>query len=174
MSIIDIIYRNKKTLYKVNHNCNGLNANDINELISLDTVKKYINDGRDIYKNANGIYSTFDSLKISNRLVTDLMELFPNYSIRNTGNIFYEPGNFMGWHTNNDNEGYRIYISYCDKDKSSFFRYYDTNTQKTVDCMDDEGLNIRLFAIQKEDPLWHCVHSRCDRLSIGFFLLNNL
>lgn len=94
----------------------------------------------------------------------------PRNCLKNSGFFWYRPGDFMGWHTNANDPGTRVYVALSDQG-TSFFRYY--NEGKGI-CTDFDGLNkvtIRKFSTSPEDPLWHCVRSNCNRVSIGFKIL---
>jgi hypothetical protein len=84
-------------------------------------------------------------------------------SERISGRIIYPPGGYMGWHTNGDAEGRRIYCSWSENGDSGMLWFLDG---KTVVDQDLPGWNIRTFVC----PTWHAVYSRCWRVSIGFHL----
>jgi hypothetical protein len=85
---------------------------------------------------------------------------------RNKG-AYYEPTNYMGWHTNFKQPSTRVYLIYSSG--QSFFRYYDKENDEIITDYDDEGLTIRQFDITKIDSLWHCVGCRSgNRLSLGY------
>ena len=87
------------------------------------------------------------------------------------GIFYYPPTGYMGWHTNANTPGERIYITWASEDKKSFFRYYDTEKNEIVTDYDDKGLTIRQFTIPESAPhFWHCVGSECDRFSFGFMV----
>ena len=87
--------------------------------------------------------------------------------IRNT--IYYPPTGYMGWHTNCESPGERLYITWASEDKKSFFRYYDHEKDEIITDYDDKGITVRQFTITKSAPyFWHCVGSECDRFSFGF------
>ena len=86
-----------------------------------------------------------------------------------SGNFYYPPTGYMGWHTNCGDPCERFYITWASEDKKSFFRYYDYENDEIITDYDDKGITIRQFNIPDRAPhLWHCVGSECDRLSIGF------
>lgn len=85
----------------------------------------------------------------------------------NTGHFWYPPGGFMGWHTNLRTPGWRLYVSHCDEPGKSFFRYRDPASGKIVTEPDDLW-NVRLFAIDPDQPLWHAVYSDTHRFSFGY------
>ena len=86
-----------------------------------------------------------------------------------SGNFYYPPTGYMGWHTNCADPCERFYITWASEDKKSFFRYYDYENDQIITDYDDKGITIRQFNIPDRAPhLWHCVGSECDRLSIGF------
>ena len=95
----------------------------------------------------------------------------PGYCLSHISGFFFYPNNqgFMGWHTNADQVGYRIYLSYAFEDNKSFFRYWDYDKEEIITTWDKAGWNARLF-YTSDDPerlYWHCVYSETDRLSIG-------
>lgn len=73
----------------------------------------------------------------------------------------------MGWHTNSNNPGTRIYLTYTLEAKKSFFDYVDQG--EIIETADDEGWSCRRFHVSKEDLLWHRVRSETDRISVGFY-----
>lgn len=83
-----------------------------------------------------------------------------------SGAVLYPPHGWMGWHTNSDRDGWRLYISYSRSTKS-FFRWKDGDA--VVTDYDKEGFNFRYFRIgSKDDPFWHCVYADDWRFSLGF------
>jgi len=86
-----------------------------------------------------------------------------------SGQFYYPPTGYMGWHTNCGDPCERFYITWASEDKKSFFRYYDYENDEIITDYDDKGITVRQFNIPDRAPhLWHCVGSECDRLSIGF------
>ena len=86
-----------------------------------------------------------------------------------SGQFYYPPTGYMGWHTNAASPCERFYITWASEDKKSFFRYYDYEKDEIITDYDDKGITVRRFHIPDRAPhLWHCVGSECDRLSIGF------
>jgi hypothetical protein len=73
----------------------------------------------------------------------------------------------MGWHTNWQNPGWRLYINYAEEPGKSFFRYRDPETGKIVTAIDRE-FNFRLFRVSEEVPFWHAVCSDTYRYSLGY------
>lgn len=104
-------------------------------------------------------------------------EALPDWQYHSTSGKFFYPGNggFMGWHTNADAPGMRVYLAYSQHEKGSLFRYYDRKTNTVVDDYDDKGWTARAFLItqQPEDYYWHCVYAEKPRMSIGFRLVQN-
>ncbi len=92
-----------------------------------------------------------------------------------SGNFYYPPTGFMGWHTNCGDPCERFYITWASEDKKSFFRYYDYEKDEIITDYDNKGITVRQFNIPDRAPhLWHCVGSECDRLSIGFRVICNV
>lgn len=86
-----------------------------------------------------------------------------------SGRIWYPNNGYMGWHTNNDNQGYKLYCSFARESDKSFFRYQHPISKEIITSWDKQGWNFRIFKIQKE-LLWHSVYSETDRFSIGYTL----
>jgi len=98
-----------------------------------------------------------------------LQEMFPGYELKQSGCFYYPKGGFMGWHTNADTKEDRIYITYTEEDKKSFFRYY--KDESVVTDYDNKGITIRRFSVAGGPPFfWHCVGSETDRYSFGYRL----
>lgn len=104
-------------------------------------------------------------------LGTRIAELFSSqissYGI--SGRIWYPPGGYMGWHTNNDNRGCKLYCTFAREGQKSFFRYRNPETGHIITTWDKEGWNFRIFKVT-EHLLWHCVYSETDRFSVGYTL----
>lgn len=93
--------------------------------------------------------------------------LFPNSELISiSGRFHYTPKGFMGWHTNSNMAGWRVYATRAEEDKKSFFRYYKNNRVHTE--WENKGWNFRAFQVIKGQPYWHCVYTDCDRYSFGF------
>lgn len=84
-----------------------------------------------------------------------------------SGRIWYPPAGYMGWHTNDDNRGFKFYCAFAREGQKSFFRYRNPETGDIITAWDKEGWNFRLFKVT-ENLLWHCVFSETDRFSIGY------
>jgi len=112
--------------------------------------------------------------KIIDRDVVDpilpkVREMVGKQRIKSSGNFIYPPSGFMGWHTNSNAAGKRLYITYASEDKKSFFRYKHPETNEIITDYDDKGITIRQFYISKKPPyFWHCVGSDCLRISLGY------
>lgn len=90
------------------------------------------------------------------------------------GHFLYPKGGYMGWHTNSDMPGIRVYATYTQTPNASYFKYVDrwsSDTPQIVTDWDEPGWTIRMF-----DPygvshkyLWHCVNAiDAPRISFGF------
>jgi len=98
-----------------------------------------------------------------------LKNIFPEYKIEQSGCFYYPKGGFMGWHTNHDTEEDRLYITFAEEDKQSFFRYYKDGN--IITDYDDKGITIRRFSVAGGPPFfWHCVGSNTNRFSFGYRL----
>jgi hypothetical protein len=100
------------------------------------------------------------------KLVSLLSPVFPNNKVGISGRIWYPKNGYMGWHTNGDHPGYRMYASWSNEGGKSFFRYKEND--KIITSYDKQGWNYRLFKV----PIWHCVYSDTNRISLGFVITN--
>lgn len=87
-----------------------------------------------------------------------------------SGRNWYPPHGYMGWHTNANIEGFRLYCSHAPVSGASYFRYQNPTTKAIVTSWDEAGWNFRCFRTDLE-PLWHCVYSETDRISFGWVLM---
>lgn len=105
----------------------------------------------------------------------ELNKVFENTQIGNlkylrpSGRFWYPSTGYMGWHNNNDNEGYRLYANWAEEGHKSFFRYRDPVTKEIVTSWDKKGWNFRLFECSEETTTWHCVYSDTNRISVGYW-----
>ncbi len=81
-----------------------------------------------------------------------------------TNVIWYPPGGWMDWHTNSNNPGKRLYVSWSETGKSGMRWLNKKNI--VVEDPDKPGWNIRIF----NTPEWHMVYADCWRFSIGWKL----
>ena len=80
-----------------------------------------------------------------------------------TNIIVYPAYGGMSWHTNGPRPSKRMYASWSENGDSGM-NWYDIEKDKVIIDKDNIGWNIRIFDI----PVWHCVWSKCNRLSIGY------
>ena len=112
---------------------------------------------------------------VINSIIWALASELPRCSIKLSGHFLYKGQNsYMGWHTNCGKPGLRVYFNYVSEDNKSFFRYYNPHTREIITSYDKKGWQARLFEIHESNPLWHCVYSDVDRVSIGFRVYPNL
>lgn len=94
-----------------------------------------------------------------------------NYLAITSGKIWYPRNGYMGWHTNSNAEGLRLYCSYAHESDKSFFRFFNSKSKEVITSMDKKGWTFRLFKVDKNEPLWHSVYSETHRISLGFRLV---
>jgi hypothetical protein len=160
--------------------------------VSEEALHKTLRQGRDVHGIATersisnvipfGGYSVADAIR--NSTVTELRErvdarmkaiaqtIFPGetgLTVTSSGHFWYPPGSCMGWHTNSEVPGWRVYINYAEEEGKSFFRYRDPEKSEVITLLDKEW-NIRLFKITKDHPFWHAVYSDTNRFSIGYMI----
>ena len=136
------------------------------EYLSEKALNSVISENIDIAKQKN--LHKF-STEISGKFLHFLKGIYVNKSIYVSGHFYYPPTGFMGWHTNYKMTEERVYITYASEQGKSFFRYLEGD--KVITDYDDQGLNVRRFAVSGERPyFWHCAGSECDRFSFGYRL----
>lgn len=173
-SISNLIIPNLDDVYKTSNIESKLN--DINDDWVLYTSAQYlkilINKDNPIRKakNRTNIIRHILPLETVKNVRCILESIYgEEYFIQNTGNFLYLNSGYMEWHTNYDNIGDRIYITYCLEDNKSFFRYYDYESGNIITDYDNKGVTIRKFTVTGSEPyFWHSVASKCDRISLGF------
>lgn len=116
---------------------------------------------------ATDVYAHYLENVDEKKIGTAAAGLFPNSVLRSvSGRFYYPPQGFMGWHTNSNFEGWRVYASWAEEAKKSYFRYYAKNTMHTE--WEDKGWNFRAFQVHKSNLYWHCVYTDTNRYSFGF------
>jgi hypothetical protein len=83
------------------------------------------------------------------------------------GHFWYPPGSYMGWHTNSNAPGWRMYVTHCDEPGKSFFRYRDPRSHEIVTSY-DRRWTVRLFKVSAADLMWHSIYSDTNRYSFGY------
>ena len=73
------------------------------------------------------------------------------------------PNGYCGWHTNANGPKDRMYLVWCAEDNKSFFRLQDPYTGEVITKWEKKGWNVHHFVA----PIWHCLASWTDRVSIG-------
>ena len=101
-------------------------------------------------------------------LIRLIKKCFPNITFRLTGFFLYGPGDYMSEHTNADDPGNTMYITYA-TGESSFSYRFSTDDDFTVTADEKDDITIRTFSVTGEGPFTH--HKvDCEsgyRLSIG-------
>ncbi|MFW5418159.1 Nif11-like leader peptide family natural product precursor [Nocardiopsis sp. CNT-189] len=96
--------------------------------------------------------------------------------VRFSGSMWYPPGAYRLWHTNENQPGWRMYIIDFDAPfegpgATSFFRYRAPGTGELVTLPERPGL-VRFFRVEQEPErlFWHCIGNPTprDRWSFGF------
>lgn len=89
-----------------------------------------------------------------------------------SGFFWYPAGGYMGWHTNSNRPGKRLFCTYVEQGHESFFRYRDPRDERVHTSWDRLGWTFRAFDVGEDpgDLLWHCLFSAVDRMSFGFYL----
>lgn len=87
------------------------------------------------------------------------------------GHFWYPPTSYMGWHTNSNAPGWRMYVTYCDEAGKSYFRYRDPRTHEIV-TSHDRTWTVRLFKVSADDLMWHSIYSDTNRYSFGYRIVD--
>lgn len=92
-----------------------------------------------------------------------------NNRLHLSGNGFYPKNGYMGWHTNRNTPGVRLYCNWARETGKSGLCYYHEgfDTSRKV-SLDSAGWNFRLFRTDYKFPFWHSVFSLTNRISVGF------
>tara|TARA_R110001592_G_scaffold284237_1_gene552571 strand:+ start:449 stop:1120 length:672 start_codon:yes stop_codon:yes gene_type:complete len=81
--------------------------------------------------------------------------------------LFYPPGGFVGWHTNQNNSGYQFIFTYSEKG-NGYFQYRDPQTENIIVTKDQPGWRCHYhhFGEAKEDLLWHSAFAYEPRITV--------
>lgn len=138
--------------------------------VSLETLEKLMANGSvDVATNDCNLlrFNNINFDFLGKKIALEIKDRCKGYGL--TGRIWYPENGYMGWHTNNDNQGHKLYCAFAKEGQKSFFRYRDPQTGEVNTSWDKQGWNFRIFKVQSE-LLWHCVYSETDRFSIGYTL----
>lgn len=142
-----------------------------NPKLELEDLQEIIKNQKDIVVATN-VYGYFiPKDKYENVLWEVAKGLFPSSELVSVSGRFHYPAikdnipSYMGWHTNSNMEGMRVYATKVKEGKKSFFRYFTNNKLYTE--WEEEGWNFRAFKVDKNNLYWHCVYSETDRYSFG-------
>lgn len=123
-------------------------------------------------KCKNLSYVAFPPYETSLKIIEFLETELDKQLIRPTGNFLYPTGGYMGWHTNSNMPGYRVYLVYSPEMYSSYFKYVDPITKEVIEDWDDKGWTARLFKVDNHPQrfFWHAVHAvHNPRISYGYW-----
>ena len=81
--------------------------------------------------------------------------------------LYYPPGGFVGWHTNQNNSGYQFIFTYS-KNGDGYFQYYDKQRQETIITKDQPGWRCHYHHFGKEthEHCWHSAYTNEPRITI--------
>jgi hypothetical protein len=122
----------------------------------------------------NVLEISYPPMKTILPLINWLSETTSSKFIEPRGNFLYPQGGYMGWHTNSDAPGTRVYVAYSPKEHSSYFKYVirsEDQPPQIITDWDDVGWTVRIFK-PSDNPLhylWHCIGAiDAPRISFGF------
>ena len=152
------------------------NETEIRERVTLSALQKLQDSEGDRFVALNDQNQLkFNTLSFSAlteemaRTLSSLLEPTRRMRLFQSGRNWYPPLGYMGWHTNSNVQGFRLYCSHAEESGASFFRYQDPESLEIETLWDDKGWNFRCFRTDLK-PLWHCVYSETDRISFGYGL----
>lgn len=81
--------------------------------------------------------------------------------------LYYPPGGFVGWHTNQNNSGYQFIFTYS-KEGNGYFQYYDKSKAEIIRTNDLPGWKCHYhhFGEDTPDHCWHSAYTNEPRLTI--------
>jgi len=81
--------------------------------------------------------------------------------------LYYPPGGFVGWHTNQNNSGYQFIFSWSERG-DGYFQYYDKQKKEIVKLPDKSGWQARYYHFGKDEPdhCWHSAYTNVPRITI--------
>lgn len=81
--------------------------------------------------------------------------------------LYYPPGGFVGWHTNENNSGYQFIFSWSEKG-NGYFQYYDKQKQQIIKLPDKAGWQVRgyHFGEEEADHCWHSMYTNVPRITV--------
>lgn len=81
--------------------------------------------------------------------------------------LYYPPGGFVGWHTNQNNSGYQFIFSWSEKG-DGYFQYYDKQKEEIVRLPDKSGWQARYYHFGKDEPdhCWHSAYTNVPRITV--------
>lgn len=81
--------------------------------------------------------------------------------------LYYPPGGFVGWHTNQNNSGWQFIFSWSEKG-DGYFQYYDKQKEEIVKLPDKSGWQARHyhFGEDEQDHCWHSAYTNVPRITV--------
>jgi hypothetical protein len=116
----------------------------------------------------------FPPMSLTIQIIEFLEEKLGKQLIKPSGHFLYPEGGYMGWHTNGDMPGTRVYLAYSPITNGSCFKYVDRSgiVPKIITDWDDMGWTIRIFDVSyhPDKYFWHCVDAtNAPRISYGYW-----
>ena len=81
--------------------------------------------------------------------------------------LYYPPGGFVGWHTNQNNSGVQFIFSYS-QEGNGYFQHYDLEKREVVVTKDQTGWRCHYhhFGKEPDEHCWHSASTNEPRLTI--------
>lgn len=148
-------------------------GNDAQKYISKEYYESHSN--KDIPEAEMSILqSVYLKPKEKNDIIRALAKIYPVASIIQSGDFYYPAKGYMGWHTNSNTPGRRVYLAYSSDSGQNSFSYVSNGN--IVKDYDDSGWTAREFVVGDTPSklFWHCVDAKIPRISMGFRVFDNL
>lgn len=105
--------------------------------------------------------------EVENVAKKDLVDYFG--ALTNAVALFYPPKGFVGWHTNWNNVGTQILVTWSETGEG-YFRYYDNDKGEVVTLQDTPGWSAHThrFGPPGPDECWHAAYTDCPRITLAY------
>ena len=136
-------------------------------------LNKHMNDPEHVGFPIEHMSAPFDRLSLKNEELKEV-ELYARTDFVTNGGandnavfLYYPPGGFVGWHTNQNNSGHQFIFSWSEKG-DGYFQYYDKQKKEIIKLPDKAGWQARHFHFGQDEPdhCWHSAYTNVPRITI--------
>ncbi len=160
----------KDDRYWLDSNIKSNEEVDLQSVLGKNELEKIMNDKTHNYSVAKHMDMWRLSLKKNDSFESFRKKLkenfFNGFQVKYKGCFYYNGDGYMGWHTNCESPGRRLYMTWNSSDKS-YFMWHDG--EMINNFKEPAGWSFKLFDINKcsENKTWHSVYAGSERISIG-------